>query len=214
MVTLFLISQWLHLLFRWANASASDFYINSPPLLQVYMLQPDQLLHTECEEEREALFLFFDGRSSVTTPIDDESAECSNSANAVFWGSFWSLVIAATCKARCECTIRTLLLFTGVEQKPHVQTKLDNLLVLQSLFKYRKFLRFSESLKQSCLNFPLSGFYTGVTVNLTQDDVVVNSVVKSVTEHWRKEHDEGWTVCHDLIHFRSGRQNSRVSFFG
>ena len=35
------------------------------------MLQPDQLLHTECEEERESLFLFFDGRSSVTTPIED-----------------------------------------------------------------------------------------------------------------------------------------------
>jgi hypothetical protein len=36
-----------------------------------------------------------------------------------------------------------------------------------------------------------SGFYTGATVNLTQDDVVLNSVVKSVTEHWRKEHGEG-----------------------
>ena len=59
-----------------------------------------------------------------------------------------------------------------MEQKPHVQTKLDNLLVLQSLFKCRNFLCFSEY-------FPLSGFYTGVTVNLTQDDVVLNSVVKS-----------------------------------
>jgi hypothetical protein len=46
---------------------------------------------------------------------------------------------------------------------------------------------FSESLKQSCLHFPLSGFHaciflsrvfiTGATVNLTQDDVVLNSVV-------------------------------------
>jgi hypothetical protein len=46
---------------------------------------------------------------------------------------------------------------------------------------------FSESLKQSCLQFPLSGFHaciflsrvfiTGATVNLTQDDVVLNSVV-------------------------------------
>ncbi len=86
----------------------------------------------------------------------------------VSWMRFlWSLVIAATCKTRCECTTRTLLFFPGVEQIPHVQTKLDNLLVLQSLFKYRKFLCFSESLKQSCLNFPLSGFYTGATVNLT-----------------------------------------------
>ena len=50
------------------------------------------------------------------------------------------------------------ILFAGVEQKPHVQTKLDNLLVFQSLFTYRKILGFSESLKQSCLNFPLSGF--------------------------------------------------------
>ena len=36
---------------------------------------------------------------------------------------------------------RTLLFFPGVEQKPHAQTKLDNLLcpwILQSLFKYRK----------------------------------------------------------------------------
>ena len=61
-------------------------------------------------------------------------------------------------RACCECTTRTPLLFAGVEQKPHVQTKLDNLLVFQSLFKYRKILGFSESLKQSCLNFPLSGF--------------------------------------------------------
>ena len=29
-------------------------------------------------------------------------------------------------RSRCECTTRTLLLFAGVEQKPHVQTKLDN----------------------------------------------------------------------------------------
>ena len=94
-------------------------------------------------------------------------------------------------RARCECTTRTLILFAGVEQKPHVQTKLDNLLVFQSLFKYRKILGFSESLKQSCLNFLLSGFhawiflsqvfYTGATVNLTHDDVVLksDSVVKS-----------------------------------
>jgi hypothetical protein len=94
-------------------------------------------------------------------------------------------------RARCECTTRTLLLFAGVEKKPHVQTKLDNLLVFQSLFKYRKILGFSESLKQSCLNFLLSGFhawiflsqvfYTGATVNLTHDDVVLksDSVVKS-----------------------------------
>ncbi len=71
-------------------------------------------------------------------------------------------------RSRCECNTRTLL-FAGVEQKPHVQTKLDSFLVLQSLFKYRKFLCFSESLKQSCLNFsslrfsclnfPLSGFH-------------------------------------------------------
>ena len=27
-------------------------------------------------------------------------------------------------------------------------------------------------------------FYDGATVNLSQDDVVLNSVVKSVTEHW------------------------------
>jgi hypothetical protein len=44
MVTLLLISQWLRHLFRWGNASASDY----------------------C-----ALFLFFDWRSSVTKPIED-----------------------------------------------------------------------------------------------------------------------------------------------
>ena len=65
-------------------------------------------------------------------------------------------------RSRCECTTRTLLLFAGVEQKPHVQTKLDNLLVLQSLLKCRKILCFSESLKQSCLNFPLSGFHAWI----------------------------------------------------
>ena len=71
MVTLLLISQWLRHLFRWANASASDYFIISPLLLQLYMLQSDQLLRTECEEEREAWFLFFDWRSSLTTPIED-----------------------------------------------------------------------------------------------------------------------------------------------
>ena len=138
------------------------------------------------------MILFSDGRSSVTTPIEDCTSLYAfmprlnlqklfhlGSANHMrcdaendefaesYEVPFWSLVIAATCKARCECATRTLLFFPGVEQRPHVQTKLDNLLVLQSLFKYRKFLCFSESLKQSCLNFPLSGFYTGATVNLT-----------------------------------------------
>ena len=54
MVTLLLISQWLRHLFCWANASACDYLIISPMLLQLYMLQSDQLLRTECEEEREA----------------------------------------------------------------------------------------------------------------------------------------------------------------
>ena len=71
MVTLLLISQWLRHLFCWANASACDYLIISPLLLQLYMLQSDQLLRTECEEEREAWFLFFDWRSSLTTPIED-----------------------------------------------------------------------------------------------------------------------------------------------
>ncbi len=65
-------------------------------------------------------------------------------------GSFRSLVIVATCKARCcyscECPSRPLLFFIGVEQKPHVQTKLDNLLVLQSWTKYRN----------SCVSLSLS----------------------------------------------------------
>ena len=30
----------------------------------------------------------------------------------------------------------------------------------------------------------------------------------SVTEHWRKKHGEESTVCHDLIHFCSGRWNT------
>ena len=30
----------------------------------------------------------------------------------------------------------------------------------------------------------------------------------SVTEHWRKKHGEESTVCHDLIHFCSGRRNA------
>ncbi len=63
MVTLLLISQWLRHLFRWANVSSSDYCIISSPLLHLY-------IQWVCEE-RGALFLFFDWRSSVTTPIED-----------------------------------------------------------------------------------------------------------------------------------------------
>ncbi len=31
----------------------------------MYMLQPDPLLHTECEEERKALFLFFEDYTNL-----------------------------------------------------------------------------------------------------------------------------------------------------
>ena len=178
MVTLLLISQWLRHLFCWANASACDYLIISPLLLQLYMLQSDQLLRTECEEEREAWFLFFDWRSSLTTPIED----CT---------SLYAFMRRFNWQSSLRVYHSNTNTFAGVEQKPHVQTKLDNLLVFQSLFKYRKILGFSESLKQSCLNFLLSGFhawiflsqvfYTGATVNLTHDDVVLksDSVVKS-----------------------------------
>ena len=98
-------------------------------------------------------------------------------------------------RARCEYTTRTLLLFAGVEQKPHVQTKLDNLLVLQSLFLWvsQTIMPAFSSLRFSCLHFLLSGFHaciflsrgfiTGATVNLAQDDVALSSVV--TTECYR-----------------------------
>ena len=83
-------------------------------------------------------------------------------------------------RARCEYTTRTLLLFAGVEQKPHVQTKLDNLLVLQSLFLWvsQTIMPAFSSLSgfHACI-FLSRVFITGATVNLTQDDVVLNSVV-------------------------------------
>jgi len=44
-----------------------------------------------------------------------------------------------------------------------------------------------SSLRFSCLNFPLSVFITGATVNLTQDDVVLNSVVKRECDRTLKE---------------------------
>lgn len=44
-----------------------------------------------------------------------------------------------------------------------------------------------SSLRFSCLNFPLSVFITGATVNLTQDDVVLNSVVKSECDRTLEE---------------------------
>ncbi len=147
-VTLLLITQWLRHLFRWANASASDYYIISSPLLQLYMLQPDQLLHSGCEEEREALFLFFDWRSSVTAPIED----CT---------SLYVFMERFNGQSSLRVYHSTLLLFAGVEQKPHVQTKLDNLLVLQSLFLWvsQTIMPAFSSLRFSCLHFPLSGFH-------------------------------------------------------
>ena len=189
MVTLLLISQWLRHFFRWANASASDYCIISSPLLQLY-------IQRVCEE-REAF-----QHCSCSSIEGHQWLHRSKTAHACT-----HLCKGSIGRSRCECTTRTLLLFAGVEQKPHVQTKLDNLLVLQSLFKYRIILCFSESLKQSCLNFsslrfsclnfsslrfsclnfPLSVFITGATVNLTQDDVVLNSVVKSECDRTLEE---------------------------
>ena len=48
-----------------------------------------------------------------------------------------------------------------------------------------------SSLRFSCLNFPLSVFITGATVNLTQDDVVLNSVVKSECDRTLEEKKHG-----------------------
>ena len=140
-VTLLLITQWLRHLFRWANASASDYYIISSPLLQLYMLQ------RVCEE-RGALFLFFDWRSSVTAPIED----CT---------SLYVFMERFNGQSSLRVYHSTLLLFAGVEQKPHVQTKLDNLLVLQSLFLWvsQTIMPAFSSLRFSCLHFPLSGFH-------------------------------------------------------
>ena len=143
-VTLLLITQWLRHLFRWANASASDYCIISSPLLQLY-------IQRVCEE-REAF-----QHCSCSSIEGHQWLHRSKTAHACT-----HLCKGSIGRSRCECTTRTLLLFAGVEQKPHVQTKLDNLLVLQSLLKCRKILCFSESLKQSCLNFPLSGFHAWI----------------------------------------------------
>ena len=193
MVTLFLISQWLRHLFRWANASASDYCIISSPLLQLYMLQPDQLLHSGCEEEREALFLFFDWRSSVTAPIED----CT---------SLYVFMERFNGQSSLRVYHSTLLLFAGVEQKPHVQTKLDNLLVLQSLF-----LWVSQTIMPA---FSSLGFSLPVRLLILLKMMLCSTALSrlSATEHWRKQHGEGWTVCHDLIHFCSGRRNTLLVF--
>jgi hypothetical protein len=159
MVTLLLISQWLRHLFRWVNASASDYCIISSPLLQLYMLQ------RVCEE-RGALFLFFDWRSSVTKPIEDctrRSLTCRRS---------WT-----TCLSSRVCSN------TGKSWAS------------LSLSSFHAWI-FPLSGFHAWI-FPLSGFHawiflsqvfiTGTTVNLTQDDVVLNSVVKSKCDRTLEE---------------------------
>jgi hypothetical protein len=55
-----------------------------------------------------------------------------------------------------------------------------------------------SSLRLSCLDFPLSVFITGATVNLTQDDVVLNSVIKSECGRTLKEKTRsGKSFVHD-----------------
>ena len=153
MVTLLLISQWLRHLFRWANASASDYLIISPLLHQLYML--DQLLRTECEEEREAWFLFFDWRSSLTTPIEDCTSLYAF-MRRFNWQSSLRVYHSNTntfrwCGAEASRAdeVRQLACLPEFVQ---IQENPGFLWVSQTIMPEFSSLRFS------CLNFPLSGF--------------------------------------------------------
>ena len=153
MVTLLLISQWLRHLFRWANASASDYLIISPLLHQLYML--DQLLRTECEEEREAWFLFFDWRSSLTTPIGD-CTRLYAFMRRFNWQSSLRVYHSNTntfrwCGAEASRAdeVRQLACLPEFVQ---IQENPGFLWVSQTIMPEFSSLRFS------CLNFPLSGF--------------------------------------------------------
>ena len=155
MVTLLLISQWLRHLFRWANASASDYFIISPLLLQLYMLQSDQLLRTECEEEREAWFLFFDWRSSLTTPIEDCTSLYAfmrrfnwQSSLRVYHSNTNTFRWCGEEASRAD-EVRQLACLPEFVQ---IQENPGFLWVSQTIMPEFSSLRFS------CLNFPLSGF--------------------------------------------------------
>ena len=155
MVTLLLISQWLRHLFCWANASACDYLIISPLLLQLYMLQSDQLLRTECEEEREAWFLFFDWRSSLTTPIEDCTSLYAF-MRRFNWQSSLRVYHSNTntfrwCGAEASRAdeVRQLACLPEFVQ---IQENPGFLWVSQTIMPEFSSLRFS------CLNFPLSGF--------------------------------------------------------
>ena len=203
MVTLFLISQWLRHLFRWANASASDYYIISSPLLQLYMLQPDQLLHSGCEEEREALFLFFDWRSSVTAPIED----CTSLY--VFMERF-----NGQSSLRVYHSNTATFRWCGAEA-----SRADE---VGQLACPPEFVSLSLSNNHACIflsqvfmpAFSSLGFSLPVRLLILLKMMLCSTALSrlSATEHWRKQHGEGWTVCHDLIHFCSGRRNTLLVF--
>ena len=185
-VTLLLISQWLRHLFRWANASASDYCIISSPLLQLY-------IQRVCEE-REALFLFFAWRPSVTTPIED----CTR-LYAFMQRFNWQISL------RVYHSNTTTFRWCGTEASradevgqlacppEFVQIQENPVLlwvsqtIVPEFFLSQVFMPEFSSLRFSCLNFPLSVFITGATVNLTQDDVVLNSVVKSECDRTLEE---------------------------
>ncbi len=59
--------------------------------------------------------------------------------------------------------------------------------IVTEFFLSQVFMPDFSSLRFSCLNFPLSVFITGATVNLTQDDVVLNSVVKSECDNTERK---------------------------
>ena len=87
------------------------------------MLQPNPLLHTECEKEREALFLL---RWKVITDYIDRGLH-----KLVRIYSKSQLTESLSFNSNLQGLFQ--MFHAGVEQKPHAQTKLDNLLVLQSL---------------------------------------------------------------------------------